>query len=300
MGLRDNKFDPGSSAYNPVEVDDSQDDYPNFETSSSSSAYKITSSAMEASSSELSYKSSSSSKKEESSSSVLSKNEYFNPDLGYGEFTDERDGQKYKTTVIDGHTWMAENLNYGDSIATPILSGNSWCYENLTENCQKYGRLYNWVAALDIDTVYMNEHFETEDSLNFRGICPSGFRLPTANDLHELFLYTQANCENYYTEVCLRTKVGWFETFLDSLGLDLFGLSVVPAGENFMMNQKTGEMQFRYQDKRAAFFSITDDGEFSSNRAYAIEVDMNHFHNMDILTRWKTTASSIRCIKIEE
>jgi uncharacterized protein (TIGR02145 family) len=46
---------------------------------------------------------------------------------------------------------MAQNLNY------PM--GNSWCYENKDENCQKYGRLYDWETA--------------------RKACPSGWHLPS-------------------------------------------------------------------------------------------------------------------------
>jgi uncharacterized protein (TIGR02145 family) len=55
---------------------------------------------------------------------------------------------------------MAENLNY----APP--SGNSWCYGGDSSNCKKYGRLYDWEAAM--------------------AACPSGWHLPTREDWDSL------------------------------------------------------------------------------------------------------------------
>ena len=55
---------------------------------------------------------------------------YLNPEIDYGEVVDERDGQVYKTIAIDTLVWMAENLNYADSINSPSLLGKNWCYNN--------------------------------------------------------------------------------------------------------------------------------------------------------------------------
>ena len=41
---------------------------------------------------------------------------------------------------IGEQVWMAENLNYKTS--------SSWCYDNNINNCNKYGKLYKWDAAL--------------------------------------------------------------------------------------------------------------------------------------------------------
>lgn len=49
-------------------------------------------------------------------------------------------GRTYKTVELNGRTWLAENLAYD-------IGEGSWCYEDKMENCQEYGRLYNWNAA---------------------------------------------------------------------------------------------------------------------------------------------------------
>ena len=53
---------------------------------------------------------------------------------------------------------MDENLNF--------VSSNSWCYDNNPENCNKWGRLYEWNAAMTA--------------------CPEGWRLPKDEDWNKL------------------------------------------------------------------------------------------------------------------
>ncbi|WP_173843602.1 FISUMP domain-containing protein [uncultured Fibrobacter sp.] len=181
----------------------------------SSSPAPETSSSKEISSSEEIIESSSSipssssirsSSSAKSSSSVASSNskpyvekhlawDYLNPALSYGEFTDERDGHVYK--YVDANygrlRFMAENLNYSDSVANPNLLGNSWCPFNSLDSCSKYGRLYTWAAAMNVDPKYNYEHYpdKTDNTydVQYQGLCPDGWLMYANMGIWNIFWY---------------------------------------------------------------------------------------------------------------
>lgn len=105
---------------------------------------------------------------------------YLNPDITYGEFTDERDGRVYKYFEYEGFIrFMAENLNYTDSVANPNLLGSTWCPYNNLDSCSKYGRLYTWAAAMNADPKYNYERLTEKDDnsyyVEYQGLCPDGW-----------------------------------------------------------------------------------------------------------------------------
>jgi len=107
--------------------------------------------------------------------------------------TDKRDGKKYKTVIIGERTWMAENLNYE--------AKGSVCYDNNPENCNKYGRLYDWNTAKEA--------------------CPSGWHLPSDEEWKiEGYVGGDAGKK-------LKSKGGWNN---DGNGTDDFGFSALPGG----------------------------------------------------------------------
>ncbi|WP_308602258.1 FISUMP domain-containing protein [uncultured Fibrobacter sp.] len=167
---------------------------------SSSSRENISSSSEQIESSSSIDEVSSSSKEESSSSSELIESSssdytkaswiYLNPDMVYDTIIDSRDGQVYKTITIGKQTWMAENLNYYDTMAVPELATDSWCYNNKTSNCERYGRLYNaWALYRNFDSIvdfvdYIKK--ESIDTLNYQGLCPNGWRVPARGDFDVL------------------------------------------------------------------------------------------------------------------
>jgi len=78
--------------------------------------------------------------------------------------------QIYKTVEIGTQTWMAENLNYD-------VPG-SVCYDNDPANCEKYGRLYDWAAAMDLPASYNTTRYDGSEKKH-KGICPEGWHIPS-------------------------------------------------------------------------------------------------------------------------
>jgi len=112
-------------------------------------------------------------------------------------FTDKRDKKTYRTIKLGNQTWMAENLNYN------IKGKGSKCYENNESNCQIYGRLYNWGAAMKA--------------------CPKGWHLP--NDAEWQALFDLVGIER--AGKILKASSYWIQT---GGGTDDLGFSALPGG----------------------------------------------------------------------
>jgi uncharacterized protein (TIGR02145 family) len=116
--------------------------------------------------------------------------------IDYGSLTDSRDGKAYKTVKIGEQVWLAENLNYE--------AKGSLCYDNKKENCDKYGRLYDWNTA--------------------NSICPSGWHLPTKVEWDNLVATVGGED---VADKKLNAKSGWNE---NHNGTDDFSFSALPGG----------------------------------------------------------------------
>jgi len=199
--------------------------------------------------------------------------------------TDSRDGQSYKTVKLGTQTWMAENLNYADSAAMPNLKGSSWCYENRADSCAKYGRLYTWTGAMNIDRSYRSASAAAVISAPWRGACPTGWHIPT--DAEWTTLETVVGGSSV-AGTKLKSRSGWNDDGDESgNGTDAYGFSALPAG---------------YRDYDDSFYYVGYYEDFWS----ATEGDTGHayYRNLDYsLARMYTyhinkgNAFSVRCVQ---
>jgi uncharacterized protein (TIGR02145 family) len=191
---------------------------------------------------------------------------------GSGTFRDGRDGKTYRTVVIGGKTWMAENMNYE--------MGKSWCYDNDNSNCNKYGRLYMWNAA--------------------KTACPSGWHLPTVQEwdnlsqaaggvrksvkvdgLGDLFYWDGAGR-------ALKSTSGWNDyDGASGNGANVYGFSALPGGSRNAGDDFLNAGYYGY------WWAATENGSglaYGRVMSYNID-DLHENYNR------KDYALSVRCVR---
>ena len=266
----------------------------NAESNGSSRSSSSEKNAESSSSEKLSEASSSSAgKAKSSSSSKIGCKTETEDDCEYGELTDNRDGQTYKTVKIGDQWWMAENLNFdpGQGGSDDAKYDWSWCYKDNADNCVKYGRLYTWAAA--IDSVKLATDVENpldcgygkvcglasaDSATLIQGICPNGWHLPSETEWEKLFEVVggQSTAGNV-----LKSQTGWES----KNGTDAFGFSAVSAGHRNVFGAYNGN---------AAYFW----GSTEANRYYACRMYLEYNYDNAALTRYdKFLGHSVRCVK---
>jgi len=225
----------------------------------------------------------------------------------YGTLLDDRDGQTYKTVKIGDQWWMAENLNYADSVKTPSLLKRNWCYNNEPDSCSKYGRLYTWTAAIDsvkIATDSERPCFCSSEWLCYNsdrrkcvlpdtvpGICPNGWHLPNSREWSVLM---DAVGGKLTSGKVLRSQSGWYSNgdWYDDKGLDSFGFNALPAGQ---MSCPPDSCFFNDVEEHAYFWTSA---EYNSNSSQAYCMNLWYASRDGWLSeRPKKYGHSIRCVK---
>jgi uncharacterized protein (TIGR02145 family) len=114
-------------------------------------------------------------------------------------------GENYPTVQIGTQCWFAKNLNVGtmiNSSASVDSQRNNgviekYCYNNDPANCNTYGGLYQWAEAVQYQNGASNTaSLSTPFTGNVRGICPTGWHLPSDAEYCTLttFLDATVNC----------------------------------------------------------------------------------------------------------
>ncbi|OWV06364.1 FISUMP domain-containing protein [Fibrobacter sp. UWH3] len=211
--------------------------------------------------------SSSSVARSSSSSKYYDMSELFVNDQGYsyGEFTDPRDGQVYKTIryemgfeELDSITFFAQNLNYGKMIdaGTQMTDSTKFCYVDDPWYCDNgFGGLYTWASAMNfpaacdsfgIGTSKCPMEFDLmSNPVSFykngityvlhQGICPEGWHVMNQEEWGLIMKGSiSRNGANYLGAVL------W--------GSNQRGFSLLPAGDLELQSRYSNEKQATYQN----------------------------------------------------
>jgi len=169
----------------------------------------------------------------------------------------------YKIVKIGNQTWTAENLKfyvpdgskcYGDGETKGYNSDGTTSTiavspAEIQANCDKYGRAYDWAAAMCLPSK-CNTTLSTSDedcavrTPYHQGVCPPGWHIPNAEDWGTLMQYVdpscsisdyssdQFSCDKAGTE--LKAKSDWllYPYAEIPLGNDTHGFAALPGGHS--------------------------------------------------------------------
>ncbi|MDR1829679.1 MAG: fibrobacter succinogenes major paralogous domain-containing protein [Candidatus Fibromonas sp.] len=185
------------------------------------------------------------------------------------------EGETYPTVVIGTQTWFAKNLNYA-------VEGSK-CYDNDPANCTEYGRLYDWSTAMGLPSSCNEDSCSSQIQSPHRGICPSGWHIPSFAEWDTLSNYVQSNsgCSDC-DAMLLKSTSGWY----DNNGTDTYGFSALPGGLGF------SDGSFNVVGDYGLWWSAD---EYNSSIAYGRE--MSYFDYAYWNYGSKSLLFSVRCVQ---
>ena len=268
-----------------------------IQSSASGESLSSSSKAVESNASE----GSSSSESEESSSSNAMSD---GPVMGM--MTDERDGQTYKTVKIGSQTWMAENLNYRYLGPTADEDSSSFCYDGDPANCDAYGRLYFWSAAMDSAGIIEgntanscgyseppDNGYDSECSASgtVRGVCPQGWHLPSESEWNALIAAVGGSS---VAGKALKSKTGWILSSDENT--DAFGFSALPVGGRF------DDGKYDCEGEYTVFWVSNENDSYNAYCMYLVDEDDEDFlvdedDEEYLFLNSKFVGFSVRCLK---
>jgi len=186
-------------------------------------------------------------------------------------------GETYKTVVIGTQTWFQRNLNYA-------VDG-SMCYDDDPANCAIYGRLYNWLTAMNLPASCVSSSCASQINTKHRGICPSGWHIPSYAEWKQLddYIENENDCWGCAGKF-LKSKSGWDN---NGGGNDAYGFSALPGGSS--------DDRFDDVGNTGSWWSATE----AKSSSYADFISMGY--DSDILwlslSYYKSNFYSVRCLK---
>ncbi|MEN9353752.1 MAG: hypothetical protein RL318_1077, partial [Fibrobacterota bacterium] len=210
----------------------------------------------------------------------------WNKKINYGKLIDVRDGNVYRTVVINGKTWMAQNLNYRATTGSKDTVGK--CYLDWTDSCAKYGRLYEYDTALKV--------------------CPAEWHLPDTVEWASVRNGQDISTAGRW----LKSSIGWNPANFSELGtfsangIDSIGFRGLPSGmrteaadHKSLVSKGSGTDAIWWNSTVAVDDGYANASELKAGKTY-IDLGNNQYVAQSIFsvgTAPKSTFASVRCVK---
>lgn len=250
------------------------------------SRLKSSSSSADEETSDKPSSSSSNDKSPESSSSSSKVNRVEN--------TVEYDGYTYKTVGIGTQMWMAENLRTTTGI------DSSWCFNDEPENCETYGRLYTWAAAMGIDEKYQSQSALKDgvisDTSYNRGICPQGWHIPSDDEWQTLFDFVDASNGIATAGQSLCDPDGAWKGYEQYPMTDDYGFSAIPGGKYHYAIEGNTNVGWKDLGLSMHVWSATESADSSATNVYTRYIQPTNIDRNDFP---KKRRRYVRCVKDE-
>ncbi|MCL2183324.1 MAG: InlB B-repeat-containing protein [Chitinispirillia bacterium] len=195
----------------------------------------------------------------------------------FGTFIDARDGKSYRTVKIGDQTWMRDNLNYAGGEGNMGL-----CFDNSPDNCDKYGRLYDWTTVMVLLSGCNNTICANRVQEEHQGICPSGWHVPSNSEWKALTDFVGGASD---AGTKLKAVSGWGP----GNGTDDYGFSALPGGHRF----PDGAFHNKMYGEKGSWWSAT---EYDANGAWYRRMGSDSY-SMEEIPDLKGFTFSVRCVR---
>lgn len=198
-----------------------------------------------------------------------------------GILTDSRDNQTYTTVQIGEQCWISQNLNYDNGCSDVVWVDDSregWCgcYDNDPDNCEKYGLLYQWTAAMD-----------NASSESAQGLCPNGWHIPSDGEWKTLEMFLGMTQEEADAEGSERNGGVVKSKLKDPNHKEYSGFNALAGG------RRVGDGQFK--DIKSVAYFVTSSATKVDN-AWRRYIDW-YIPGIDRRATFQGHSFSVRCVR---
>lgn len=210
----------------------------------------------------------------------------WNEKVSYGVLQDARDGIRYNTVRIGSQEWMAENLRHAPTPEVGICHSSD-------RDCTRWGRFYRWSEALALPRARDTLLAGVSQGLS-RGICPSGWHIPTHEEVWLLKTSAAyaAGRDPSLVATVLKARAGWKERDTGRIGTDSLGFRMLASGS---CDQGSYSLSCSGTGTEGTFWTSSE-SSFPDGIAFAARFTAGS-SDLDQSNKRKTTMVNVRCLR---